>query len=106
MDIDNEIKEYDVSIEGIAHGIIYIYEDEQSTAYFRDIFVSENMRGKGFGSMLLDLLENIASKLNCKTFILKVEQDSSNHRWYERKGYTYLTGCNEDKHFIWMEKQI
>lgn len=103
--MSKKIKEYKVSIGDIAQGIIYIYLDDTDKAYFRDISVSENIRGKGFGSMLLDFLEKTAIQLHCKSFILKVERRTKTYDWYKKRGYLDYSPNMEDNSFVWMKKE-
>ena len=98
-----EYKEYRITLNHIVSAVIYIYHDDPDVAYIGNVVVSKKMRGKGFGSILLDFIEKIAAQLDCKSYILKVARESKNYDWYKRRGYIDYT---QDKNveFIWMRK--
>lgn len=102
--LQKEYKEYRVSIAHIGSAIIYIYYDDPSIAYFRNVFINKKMREQGFGSLLLDFLEKIAAQLSCKGMILKAKVESKNYDWYTRCGYVDYAVDEENPEFIWLKK--
>lgn len=100
------MKKRKISIGNIASGIIYVYDDNSNRAYFSNIFVSNEYRGYGFGNLILETLEKVATQFGYKSFLLQVQKKTDTHQWYKRKGYMDYYPNMQDNSYIWMKKTL
>ena len=83
---------------------VYIYNDDPTTLYLSNVYVSEEDRGKGFGNQILQMAENIAKKMNCNEMFLLTKINSFAHKWYKRHGYTDFEKTKNGN--MWMKKTV
>lgn len=82
---------------------IYRYDDDKGTIYLAGVYVSESIRGKGYGNEILSVADQIAKIMNAHTICLKVKKDIEARNWYSRHGYCEI---EEEGDYIWMKKNI
>lgn len=83
---------------------VYVYDDDNSTLYLSNVFVSKEHRGKGLGNKILETADKIAEKFGCKQICLKAKIGSNAYSWYKRHGYNDLEKDNEDNDYMWLIK--
>ena len=94
--------------DGTFRFAIYRYDDDTDTVYLSNVFVKEESRGKGYGNVILDIVDKVAKGMGATAICLTVKKGSFAHQWYERHGYEDFCD-NEDEDYvghIWMKKQL
>ena len=91
-----------------AFGRVYFYTDESNVYYLENLRVSEEHQGKGYGNILLDVLEKYCIHNCYETTKIRLfaEKGKWMYDWYLRKGYVYLCDYEDDNKFDWLEKII
>lgn len=97
--------ELKVKLKGKACGRMYWYSDDNTTIYFEGLNVACRERRKGFGTKLLEILENNAICLGATISCLGVRKNSWMQEWYKRKGYVDFQDY-ENGDFVWMKKSL
>jgi len=100
---DTEIESITIKIKNKAKASIYRYNDDSSSVYFANLYVSKKYRNNGIGNNLLKILEQIGESLNANNCYLLVEKESWKHNWYRSSGYSDF---KEQEKFTWMEKHL
>lgn len=88
------------------YSVEYYYYDNE-TAIIRNLYVDENNRRKGYGNMILDIVEKDIKKKLFKDIQLLVEKDSFMNEWYLRRGYVFNTvyeSTIDKRNLIWLRK--
>lgn len=83
---------------------VYTYNDDPSSIYLSNVYVSENERGKGLGNQILQMAEKIAREMGRDEIYLKVKTGSFAHKWYSRHGYTDFEPTKYGN--MWMKKTV
>lgn len=104
---------FDSSNQKIATFTLYTYDDDQTTAYFSDFLVKEDMRGNGIGRFVLKNIDSFAPNKKCDRIYLWVQKSKSKKAlpsdilipWYERHGFEQVPE-SEEEDCVWMVKQI
>ena len=64
------------------------YEDGYEVLYVYEVHLSENLRGQGVGTVLMDIVEEIGRSAGVEKCMLTVFRSNRGAvRWYERRGY-------------------
>lgn len=85
---------------------LYSYDDDDTTIYLSNVYVSQSDRGKGLGNNILETVEKEAKSKGFKNICLKVLDASWVHKWYSEHGYRDICRDEESEDYIWMIKQI
>ncbi len=95
-----------MDIDGITLCRIYWYNDRKSL-FMDNLDVSEDHRGKGYGTYLQEYREERARQMGYKQTMLWVKRSSWMAEWYVRRGYVYHSEY-EDKSedAVWMKKVL
>ena len=82
------------------------FADGTSTAYLYGFYIDERMRGKGYGTMLINRVLQRLTELGFRYATIGVRPDEkANIRLYERMGFTekvkttHINPCDVDEHF-------
>ena len=70
---------------------------------FSDVYVGEDIRGKGNGTKILKVVDTIAKKMGAKCICLKVLSNSMSENWYKNNGYCYHMSDGE---YNWLKKYV
>jgi GNAT superfamily N-acetyltransferase len=92
--------------DNILRFALYVYDDDPTTLYLSNVFVSENYRQRGLGNIILKMADEIAKSHGADTLMLKVLKKSFVHNWYERHGFEDFVCDDEDLNYMWMRKDI
>ena len=87
--------------DGKAHIACQIEDDEY--VFICELFILEELRGKGLGKELLKEAEQIGKDYNKTTALLKVEKIDKLVDYYKEAGYEQY---DEDEHYIYMKKEL
>ena len=83
---------------------VYTYNDDPSSIYLSNLYVSENERGKGLGNQILKMTEKIGREMGREEIYLQVKIGSFAHKWYSRHGYIDFEPMKNGN--MWMKKDI
>lgn len=82
---------------------IHKYDDDSDTIFLSDVYVGEDIRGKGNGTKILKVVDTIAKKMGAKCICLKVLSNSMVEDWYKNNGYCYHMSDGE---YNWLKKYV
>ena len=85
---------------------LYNYDDDDTTIYLSNVYVTQSERGKGLGNNILVIVEKEAKAKGFNNICLKVLDVSWVHKWYSEHGYKDMCRDEESEDYIWMTKQI
>lgn len=91
---------------GNAVGRLYIYYDDDSTAYIEGLHVSNKVRRRRIGTRLLNKLLLKAKKYGATKCMLWCNQNEWVYKWYQRLGFNYYSKYDTDNNSVWMIKDI
>jgi GNAT superfamily N-acetyltransferase len=84
---------------------LYIYPDDLKSIYISNLYVNEDLRGKGISNRLLSSCESFGLKFGALKSFLWVKENSWQFDWYVRHGYNYFSNHN-DINYIWLSKDL
>lgn len=82
---------------------IHKYDDDKDTIFLSGVYVGEDIREKGYGSKILEVVDEVARLFDAKFICLKVMKASCAYDWYKRHGYNYHM---DDGDYVWMKKEV
>lgn len=86
---------------------LYSYSDDNKFLYLSNVYVSPELRGRGFGDRVLDFAFEKAKDLNYKKLCLNVKKDSWVEDWYKRRGFVPFEDCGKDyPGNVWMVAKV
>ncbi len=83
----------------------YTFNDDKRTIYLDWINVNLDLRGKGFGTWLQKVREDLGKKLGYKYACLWVKKGTWQRKWYARRGYKYFSP-NKKENAVWLRKEL
>lgn len=100
------MKDTKITLNGIASGRVYQYEDNTTAVCLADLNVDTKERKKGFGTEMLKILECIGIAWGAHNLFLWADKRAWMHEWYKRKGYKDYAPYEDDDNFVWMIKSV
>lgn len=98
---------YVMDERGIAMVCVKCYnEDEPDTAFIESLSVSFKFRELGYGSMLMDMAENVCRALGRRYAVLGVTCGSWQESWYRRRGFSDCEFVHSDENLIILKKDL
>jgi N-acetylglutamate synthase-like GNAT family acetyltransferase len=97
----------DITIAGgIAHCRAYMYVQNEDAINLDSLSVHPKHRGKGHGTHMQELREQIGRELGCKEAWLWVDKDKWMFEWYKRRGYEEMQAYEAIENHVWMRKLL
>lgn len=91
---------------GESFGRVYWYSDEKEVATLDMLAVEKDHRRKGLGTIIQIERENYALENGFKRVCLWCDPRSWMKKWYEKRGYVYISDKDDEDGNIWMEKEL
>ena len=91
--------------EGKAVGRLYMYNDDEETAYIEGLYVSIIDRMNGIGGSLLNILLSKCKQIGVKQCMLWCYKDEWVYEWYKRLGFEYYEDYKEEN-AVWLIKKL
>ena len=92
--------------QGKAFARLYWYDDDDKIVYLDMLSVDQEERGKGLGTKLQEIRENIGRELGAIEACLWVKKNTWMYRWYKRRSYLDWKDHETENNSIWMKKII
>lgn len=91
---------------GNAVGRLYIYYDDNNTAYIEGLHVSDKVRRKRIGTRLLNKILTKAKKHGALKCMLWCSTKEWVYKWYERLGFNYYSNYDKEDNSVWLIKEL
>lgn len=91
--------------EGKAVGRLYMYNDDNDTAYIEGLHVSIIDRMNGIGGSLLNMLLAKCKQIGVKQCMLWCYKDEWVYEWYKKLGFEYYNDYKEEN-AVWLIKKL
>lgn len=84
---------------------VYVYKDDLSRMFISGLSVVKKARKKGVGTLLIQMCEDLAKRMDIMDVGLLVNRTTWQYDWYERLGYKAFKLSDRPDH-IWMIKAL
>jgi GNAT superfamily N-acetyltransferase len=91
---------------GESFGRVYWYDGDDESAVLDMLSVKEEYRNTGLGTIIQMAREDYARDKGSKTISLWCDANSWMKKWYENRGYEYVSDKEDEDNNIWMEKKL
>lgn len=87
-----------------AIGAVYVYLDDNQSAYISNLSVLEDARNNGLGTEMLNYLVKFCKYNKFRQVFLRVIDNSWMHGWYKRNDFYDWYDDTECSEFVWMKR--
>ena len=92
-----------LAVDGCEAGIVCFYSNDYNTkkSYLTFLAVDENLRGKGYGKILMKEMENKSKQSGMKMVQLEVHKNNKKGiQFYEKLGYKIESEKNHESYYM------